>query len=64
MLLAHKDLETELSCISGGGGVKKDWSSGESIYGPLQSGIVVKLSIGFAKKLLQLENAILSALAK
>lgn len=63
--LAHKDLETELTCVSSGTGSKKEWSTGETVYGPLQTGgVVVKCSIGFAKKLLQAESPLLLAVAK
>ena len=34
--LAHRHLEPELTCIAISG-VKKDWSSGEAVYGELQA---------------------------
>lgn len=62
--MAHKDLDTELTCIASGGVSKKEWSTGESVYGALNGGKLVKLSVGFCRELLQPENFLLATLAK
>lgn len=62
--LAHRDLDTELTCIAAGGVSKKEWSSGESVYGALNGGQLIKLSTGFCKNLLQTDNFLLATLAK
>lgn len=62
--LAHKGLDTELTCIAAGGVTKKEWSTGESVYGGLHGGQVIKLSVGFCRHLLQPENFLLNTLAK
>jgi exosome complex component RRP40 len=62
--MAHKGLDTELTCIAAGGVVKKEWSTGESVYGGLNGGQLVKLSVGFCRYLLQPDNFLLGTLAK
>lgn len=62
--LAHKGIDTELTCIASGGVSKKEWSSGESVYGALNGGQLLKLSIGFSRELLLPNNFLLATLAK
>jgi exosome complex component RRP40 len=64
VLQAHSDLDTELTCVSASASTKKEWSSGEAVFGPLPQGLLLQVSLSFAKYLLQQENALLSALAK
>lgn len=61
--LAHKDLETELTCTAASGS-KKEWSSGEAVYGNLCSGVVVKISIARAKSMLLPDCVLLNALGR
>lgn len=61
--LAHKDLDTELTCVSTSG-IKKEWSSGETVYGDLQEGILVRVSLSFARSLLSQNCVVLKALER
>jgi exosome complex component RRP40 len=61
--LAHKDLETELTCTASSGS-KKEWSSGEAVYGKLCNGVVVKMSIGKAKSMLLPDCVVLNTLGR
>lgn len=61
--LAHKDLDTELTCISNSTS-KKDWSSGETVYGPLSEGLLVRVSLNVARKMLHPESTLLKALGR
>jgi len=63
VLQAHKDLETELTCLSASG-IKKEWSSGEAVYGELPEGLVVCTSLGHAKTLLKPDCVVLNTLGK
>jgi len=57
------DFDVELTCLSGVG-VKKDWQSGEAIYGGLVGGILLRLSIAYANSLLRPDNLILNLLGQ
>lgn len=63
VLTADRDCDVELTCISTSG-IKKEWSSGETIYGSLAAGLVLQVSTGYAKKLLKPDNVCLNALGK
>lgn len=58
---AHKHLDTELTCISSFG-VKKGWSSGETIYGELVGGLTVKVTPLQARMLLKPDCFLLNIL--
>ena len=60
---AGKDIDTELSCLASTGS-KKEWSSGETVYGPLNQGLLLNVSTGMARKLLRPDCAVLNALGK
>ena len=60
---AHRDMDVELTCVSASG-VKKDWSSGECIYGPLAEGLLLRVSLQQAKVLLRPDCALLNTLGK
>lgn len=61
--LAHKDLDTELSCMSSSG-PKKEWSSGETVYGELPEGLLVRISLGQSRSMLKPDSIVLNALGK
>jgi len=63
ILSANRDCDTELSCVAASG-PKKDWSTGEAVYGVLSAGLVVRVSLGYARRLLQPDNILLSELGK
>jgi len=63
VLSAERDGDTVLTCTSSGG-IKKEWSSGETVYGLLPSGLTLHVSTGFVKRLLRPDNVCLSALGK
>jgi exosome complex component RRP40 len=63
VVTAHKDFDIELTCISSTG-TKKEWSSGESIYGGLANGLFVRVSLYLAKQMLLPDCVLLNALGK
>jgi exosome complex component RRP40 len=56
-------LDTELSCLSPAGS-KKEWTTGETIYGELPQGLLIRVSILKAKSMLKPDCAILNALGR
>ena len=60
---AAKDLDVELTCISSSG-IRKDWSSGAAIYGPLAEGVLVRISVQLARAMLLPDCVLLNALGK
>ncbi|GBG31634.1 Exosome complex component rrp40 [Hondaea fermentalgiana] len=58
----HKDMDPELSCMVLSG-PKKDWMTGESLYGELKGGYVFTCSLGLANRLLDERCAILPTIA-
>lgn len=61
--VASKDADTELSCQASSG-TKKEWSSGETVYGHLNQGLLINVSTGMSRKLLRPDCAVLNALGK
>lgn len=59
----NKDFDTEISCISNSIN-KKEWSSGETLYGQLKNGIVIKLTPNIARKLLLPHSVVINELGK
>eukprot|EP01006_Ploeotia_vitrea_P040541 TRINITY_DN66434_c11_g1_i1.p1 TRINITY_DN66434_c11_g1~~TRINITY_DN66434_c11_g1_i1.p1 ORF type:complete len:328 (+),score=150.82 TRINITY_DN66434_c11_g1_i1:45-1028(+) len=57
---ANKDMEPELTCISPH--IKKDWVTGESMFGELHGGYLFKCSLSLAHKLLDDECWVLQCL--
>eukprot|EP01041_Mallomonas_annulata_P006153 gene6153-12463_t len=60
---AHKDVDTELTCTTAAA-IKKEWSSGETVYGSLSEGVLVRVSLGLARRLLHPECAVLNTLGR
>ena len=63
VILANKDFDIELTCISSFG-TKKEWSSGETIYGELKDGFIIKISVLKARSMLLPDNVVLTTLGK
>jgi len=63
VLSCSTDTDTELSCTAISGS-KKEWTTGETIYGPLSDGLIVNVSITHARSLLHPENVLLNALSR
>lgn len=63
VIAAGSDCDTELTCVSSSG-VKKDWSTGETIYGSLPEGLLIRVSLTMARSLLRPDCAVLNALGK
>ena len=61
--LVNKDVDVELTCISKSG-QKKDWNSGEAVYGELKEGLIVQLPIGSVESLLRPDNLVVNALGE
>jgi len=60
---AHPHMEPMLSCTAPvDRGVRKDWSSGEALYGELRGGLLVKVSSATARGLLHPKSAVLTRL--
>lgn len=51
VVLAHKDMEPELSCAAPAGVMSKDWMTGQSLFGELKGGTVFGCSLGAARSL-------------
>lgn len=60
--VCNRHLDAELTCQAGGTAPKKDWMTGQSVYGELKGGTVIHVSTGLARRLLDPECAILTAL--
>lgn len=60
--VCNKHLDPELSCHAAGAGPKKDWMTGQSVYGELKGGTLIHVSTGLARRLLDPECAILTAM--
>lgn len=65
VIAAGKDCDTELSCIASSSGARKEWSSGETVYGQLPQGLIVRLpSLAMARHLLRPDCAVVNALGR
>lgn len=60
---AFIDSDTELTCTSKSSTLK-DWNQGESVYGPVQEGLIVSVTLQFAKDLLRPDNVLLNVLGR
>ena len=60
---ARGDVDVEVTCMATSG-VKKDWSSGEAVYGGLAQGFLSHVSIHFAHKLLHPDSVVLKSLGE
>eukprot|EP01035_Chromulina_nebulosa_P017715 gene17715-23307_t len=63
VLNSSPNIDTELTCTSASDS-RKEWSSGETLYGELPEGLILKISTEYAYRLLQLDNKLLNHLAK
>ena len=57
-------LEPEVTCEATANEVKRDWMTGQCIYGELVGGHVIRVSIPFAKSCMKDECAVLDELAR
>jgi exosome complex component RRP40 len=62
VLVADKDMETELTCTSPH--FKKDWVTGESLFGELSGGYALDCSLDLARRLLAEDAEVLQSLGK
>jgi exosome complex component RRP40 len=60
----ERGLDVELSCCAVGGITAKDWTTGESVFGALCGGYVVKVPPSFALELLTQSDSVLSILGE
>jgi exosome complex component RRP40 len=60
--VADKDMETELTCCSPH--FKKDWVTGESLFGELTGGYALDCSLDLARRLLAEDAEVLQSLGK
>jgi len=51
VVLAHKDMEPELSCAAPVGVMSKDWMTGQSLFGELKGGTTFRCSLAHARSL-------------
>ena len=58
----HRHLDPELSCTAAGVGPKKDWMTGQSVFGELKGGTLLRVPTGHARRLLDPRAAVLTAL--
>jgi exosome complex component RRP40 len=59
---ANRDMDPELTCISPH--FKKEWVTGENLFGPLTGGYVISVSLKLARSLLDEECLILNLIGK
>mmetsp|Transcript_8699 Transcript_8699/g.11465 ORF Transcript_8699/g.11465 Transcript_8699/m.11465 type:complete len:272 (+) Transcript_8699:188-1003(+) len=64
VLISNRDMEPELTCNSSQGGVKKDWMTGQSTFGELKDGMMLRINLGLAQALLQPNCAVLNLLGR
>lgn len=64
VIVAHKDMEPELSCESPTGVKRKDWVTGESVFGQLKKGIDFQVPLSYARTLLDPRCVILESIGK
>jgi exosome complex component RRP40 len=62
VVACSRHLDPELACTAGGAGPKKDWMTGQSVYGELKGGTLVRVSTGLARRLVDPSAAVLTAL--
>jgi len=62
VILCDKDMEPELTCTSEH--FKKDWVTGESLFGELKGGYQFECSLGLARKLVTDDCFVLNCLGK
>lgn len=60
---ALKDVESELVCTASSG-VNKEWTTGESVFGQLHGGILIRLGLNMARRLLSPESVTLNCLGR
>lgn len=60
--MMNKDMETEVTCTSPY--VKKEWVTGESLFGPLTGGYCFSVSLKLAQKLLDEDSWTLKCIAR
>ncbi|CAN8076989.1 unnamed protein product [Agarophyton chilense] len=56
VIKASKNMETEVSCIEPGSA--KSWSGGETLYGELKGGTIIRVSLGMTRTLVRDENVL------
>ena len=64
VVTADRDIEPQLTCKAPTSMARKDWSSGEALFGELSGGFMFKVSIGLCLKLLRNDCVVLNSLAK
>eukprot|EP00455_Lapot_gusevi_P054054 TRINITY_DN8570_c0_g1_i3.p1 TRINITY_DN8570_c0_g1~~TRINITY_DN8570_c0_g1_i3.p1 ORF type:complete len:288 (-),score=21.07 TRINITY_DN8570_c0_g1_i3:16-774(-) len=62
IVVANKDMEPEFSCISPH--FKKEWMTGQSVFGELTGGMLSECPLSLARKLLQDDCLVLRCLAQ
>lgn len=62
VLTAHRDFDTELTCCALPGTQARDWVTGEAMFGKLDGGTVVSVSLQHARDLLTNRSPVLSLL--
>lgn len=59
---ASKNMEAEVSCVEPGS--SRTWGGGETLYGELKGGNIIKVSLGLARALMRPSEPVLSALGQ
>ncbi|CUE73776.1 ribosomal RNA processing protein 40, putative [Bodo saltans] len=66
VVTAAKDADVDVSCCAVGDMEAKEWTTGESVFGPLHHGCVVRVGLSYARKLQSSDssNIVLSLLGE
>lgn len=59
---SNRDMDPELTCTSASTQLRRDWVTGESLFGELKGGLLFQCSLGLARSLLRKDAGILKAL--
>jgi exosome complex component RRP40 len=62
--MAHRDMAPEVTCTTTAQGKKKDWVTGQSIFGELKGGHIFSVPLALARALRSPRSAVLNCLGK
>lgn len=60
--VAHRDMDPEVTCVTALEGKKRDWVTGQSIFGELNGGFVFRVTLSLAKMLRSTQCTVLNCI--